>query len=102
VFAGVVDVRPLVWWEEDMAGRGEQDLLAVVAFGEVETPGTLSMRCGLGSDGDPKCKSKRIANVDGWVRVPNGFGEVWTDRPGVDGLPAFGFNVGDVELLEKF
>jgi hypothetical protein len=37
--AGVVDVKPLIWWEEDMASRDEQDLLAVATFGEVETSG---------------------------------------------------------------
>lgn len=50
-----------------MAGRDEQDLLAVAAFGEVMTSGTLGLRCGLDSDGDPERRSKRTTNVDGWV-----------------------------------
>src|SRR5258708_14056939 len=67
VCEGVADVSPLVWWEEDTASCDEQDLLAVTAFGKVETPGTLSVRCGLGSDEEPERRSKRTANVDGWV-----------------------------------
>ncbi len=55
-----------------MASCDEQDLLAVAAFGEVETRSTLSVRCGLNSDEEPECRSKRTVNVDGWVKVGNG------------------------------
>jgi hypothetical protein len=64
--AGVIDVRP-VFREENVARGHEQDLLAVAAFGEIETAGTLGVRCGLGSDGEPERRSKRTANVDSWV-----------------------------------
>jgi hypothetical protein len=47
-----------------MASRDEQDLLAVAAFGKVETPG---VRRGLGSDGEPERRKKRTVNVDSWV-----------------------------------
>jgi hypothetical protein len=59
------------------------------------------VKCGLGCDGEPERRSKRTANVDGWVKFGNGFEEIWTSRPGVDRLPKLDLDVGDVELLEK-
>jgi hypothetical protein len=59
VCEGVANVSPLVWWEENMASCDEQDLLVVTTFGKVETPGTLSVRSGLGSDDEPERRSKR-------------------------------------------
>src|SRR5258708_13832797 len=79
----------------------EEGLLAVAGFGEVETGGSLSVRCGLNSDEERECRSKRTVNVDGWVKVGNGLEEAWTGRPGVDGLPELDLDVVDSELLEK-
>ena len=50
-----------------MAGGNEQDPLAVAALGEIDTTGALSVRCGLGSNGEPEGRSKRTTNVDLWV-----------------------------------
>ena len=99
--AGVVDVEPVIPWEENVACSHEQDLLAVAAFGEIETASTLGMRSGLGSDGEPEHRSKRTANIDSWVQVGNGFEEGWTGRLGVDGLPILNLDVSDTKLLEE-
>lgn len=69
------DVVRMWWWEDDMASSEEQDVLALAAFSEVETPGTLSVRCVLCGDGEPECSRHRTANIDGWVVVEDGFEE---------------------------
>ena len=81
-----------------MTSCDEQDFLVVSALGEVETAGTLSVGCGLGSNEEPKRGSKRTANIDGRMYVGNGFEEAWTGRLDVDGLPALDVDVVDSEL----
>lgn len=63
------------------------------------------MRCGLGSNGEPKRRSKRTAKFDGWIpnqiRIKNGFEEFWSGGPVVDGLPLLDLDVSDVKIFEK-
>ena len=60
VCVGVVNVKALVWWEEDMANRDEQDNLAITAFAKVETSSTFIVRSGLGSDGESECCTRTL------------------------------------------
>ena len=58
-----------------MASRNEQDVVAVAAFGEIETACAVSRRsdASLGSNRQPERRGERPTNVDDWVQLEDGF-----------------------------
>jgi hypothetical protein len=58
-------VRPCIRWEDDVAGGENVDLLAVAAFGDIESSGALGVRRGSGSDRQTECGGERTAKAGG-------------------------------------
>lgn len=61
----VVIVRHQVGWEDNVASRDEEDLVAIAAFGDVEAPGAFSEGRARGSDLQTKHGSERATDVGG-------------------------------------
>ena len=101
VRTGVVLVRDLVGWEDDVASRDEEHLVAIAAFRDVEASGALCEGRARGSNLQTERRGERATNVDGGVGVIAGFEEPWANRPGVDRLPELNVNVGNVKLFEN-
>ena len=94
-------IRHLVGWEDDVASRDEEHLVAVAAFREVEASCALCEGRAAGSNLQTERGGERATNVDGGVGVEDGFEESWANGPGVDRLPELDVNVGDVEPFEN-
>jgi hypothetical protein len=62
------------------AGR-KVDLVAVAAFGCVESSDVVSVRCGSGTDPQTECGGQRTANADGGSSAGDGFEELRSGRP---------------------
>jgi hypothetical protein len=84
VRTGVVIVRDLVGWEDDVASRDEEHLVAIAAFRDVEASGALCERRARGNNLQTERGGKRATDVNGGVRVVDGSEEHWANLPGVD------------------
>jgi hypothetical protein len=81
VRTGVVIVRDLVGWEDDVASRDEEHLVAIAAFRDVEATGALNKGRAGGRNLQTENGSERATNVDGGVEVGDAFEEPGpTDR----------------------
>ena len=97
----VVNVDGFLGSNEDMTAPKAQEFIAAATLGEVEGHCSLSIRPGLGRDGEAEGGSEGTNNINKWVQVTDGFEKLRTSLVCVVGLTEVNINIGDLVVLEK-